>query len=179
VPQNRVLYQSITSADATTLAALTEICMLGNEYSLADKGRWDETYGSFEREFAQFNPEEKVFLVAMQEGKIVGFARFQRQPDMGTWWVQGLEVRAEERGRGVGTDMLIHGLNSLAQRGASTVVSYTSKKNAPSLAVHHKAGFAIITDDFRRLDGSPIGHRDCWMLEVRLGKTGSECKRGP
>jgi RimJ/RimL family protein N-acetyltransferase len=165
-------YRTITSANADQLKALAEISMLGNGYSLSDKACWDETYRWFGREFGEFNPETKVFLVALRDQKIIGFARFQRQAETGTWWVQGLEVRAEEQGHGVGTAMLSRGLTMLRQRGASIVVSYTSKKNARSLAAHRKAGFAIITDDFNRFDGTPIGHRDSWMLTAELHQKG-------
>ncbi len=78
--------------------------------------------------------------------ELVGFSRFVSSVGFGLWWCRGLEVVPQCQRQGVGTALLVNGLNYLTQTGAKVLRSGTSSQNHASQATHIKAGFRLITD---------------------------------
>lgn len=68
--------------------------------------------------------------------------------------ISGLETLPEARGRGYACKLLRTTVNYLINNGSSRVYSHVDKRNIPSLSVHKKAGFCIISDCARYVDGS-------------------------
>ena len=143
--------------------------MKGNEYSLDDKERYKETWDHFSKEFGEFDGDNEVFLAAGLEGQLIGFARICRKPEEPEqWWIMGLEVCQELRGRGIGTAFLTKALDEVAHRHGKTVLSCSHKDNRGSLLAHQRAGFAVTTDRFERFDGKMTQNESHWLFRVNL-----------
>ena len=72
--------------------------------------------------------------------------------------ISGLETLPEVRGKGYAGKLLQATMRYLKDIGVEKVYSHVDKRNIPSLSVHKKAGFSIISDFARYLDGS-VSHR--------------------
>ncbi|MBN2212289.1 MAG: GNAT family N-acetyltransferase [Sedimentisphaerales bacterium] len=139
--------QITQSDDRDMLRQLAEISMKGNEYDLADEVHWKNTLSHFEQEFAEFDGENNVFFIAEQAKKIIGFARGSRRKDKPEqWWLNGLEVLEDYRGRGIGTQLGQAIIDELSKPKISCLWAHIAKNNIASLKVAQKLGLRIITD---------------------------------
>ncbi|HUW83957.1 MAG TPA: GNAT family N-acetyltransferase [Phycisphaerae bacterium] len=151
------------------LKQLTEISMKGNNYSLSDEVRWDATMSHFQREFSDFDGESNVFFVAEQGERVIGFTRGSIHPGRpGQWWLNGLEVREEHRGAGVGTRLTQARIEALSKRRITSIWARIAKSNLGSLIVAHKLGLRILTDRAETITGTYDDSGRSWFLRMNL-----------
>lgn len=112
------------------------------------------------------------FLVAEQEGRVVGFARAGRYSDRCVYSGVGehaVYVAREARGLGLGRRLLEELAAECERRGFYKLTSRVFSDNAASLAAHRGAGFEEVGVQRRhgKLDGV---WKDCVLVERLLGE---------
>jgi ribosomal protein S18 acetylase RimI-like enzyme len=116
---------------------------------------------------AQVADPQRVLLVAVVEGTVVGFARagrmappadapFADMPD--GLFLLGVMVADEWRRRGIGRAMTLPRLRWIAERG-DTAYYFTNAGNQASIDLHRELGFREIDPDFRAPGASFDGGR--------------------
>lgn len=68
--------------------------------------------------------------------------------------LHSLETAREERKKGYAYQLVIQVLDYLRSMGYKAVYSHVNKRNKPSLMLHKKCGFEIISDSATYLDGT-------------------------
>jgi ribosomal protein S18 acetylase RimI-like enzyme len=117
---------------------------------------------------AQVPDPDKMLLVAVVDGAVVGFARAGRtappadaqaadMPD--GWFLLGVMVADAWRRRGIGRAMTLPRLRWIAER-ADSAYYFTNAGNQTSIALHRELGFVEIDPDFHApgisSDGGPV-----------------------
>lgn len=121
-------------------------------------------------EVAQWFELELPFIVAEQDGVVVGFARVgpysEREAYAGIG-EHGVYLAPSARGRGLGRRLLVELCGEARRYGMHKLTSRIFTTNAASLAAHRAAGFSEvgILRRHARLDGE---WRDCVLVEVVL-----------
>jgi mycothiol synthase len=132
--------RTYSGADSERVHAL-----LDEAYAGWDRGyvaRSHEGWVSFMTKHDDFDPE--MWFLAERDGELVGCALHWRA-HQGRGWVKDLVVRESERGQGLGTALVHHGLRAYAARGVDRVglkVDSTNPTGAPQL--YERLGF--VTD---------------------------------
>jgi mycothiol synthase len=110
---------------------------------------WDETSASLALEdwvqwmtgCLEFDPA--LWFLAERDGELVACALHWDSVD-GRGWVKDLAVRAEERGRGLGSALLRHGFAAYVARGASGVGLKVDATNPTgAVRLYEREGFAV------------------------------------
>jgi phosphinothricin acetyltransferase len=109
-------------------------------------------------------------FVAVDDGKVVGWVATSpystRAVYAGVAW-ESVYVAESARGRGVGRHLLARLIAASEEAGIWTLMAGIAAENAPSLAVHERAGFRRIGVQ-ERVGRDPIGRwRDVVLLERR------------
>lgn len=117
---------------------------------------------------AQVPDPDKMLLVAVVDGAVVGFARAGRmaQPadaqaaDMPEgWFLLGVMVADAWRRRGIGRALTLPRLRWIAER-ADGAYYFTNAANQTSIALHRALGFVEVDPDFHApgvsSDGGPV-----------------------
>ncbi len=89
-----------------------------------------------------------AFLVAERDGVVAGWASAGPfHPRAAYRWTVsvGVYVAGDQRGRGVGRELYEALLPHLAERGFVTAMALISVPNPPSVALHERAGFSLVT----------------------------------
>lgn len=119
-----------------------------------------------EQDFYQFLKEcffktpGAVYAVWEEEGKYVSAVRWELYSD--GVLISALETEPKSRRKGYASLLL----NSVLENIEVPVYSHVHKQNVPSLAVHKKCGFEIISDCARYLDGS-VNSRACTLCRKK------------
>lgn len=117
---------------------------------------------------AQVRDPDKMLLVAVVGGAVVGFARAGRMaPPADThaadmpvgWFLLGVMVADAWRRRGIGRAMTLPRLRWIAER-APAAYYFTNAGNQTSIALHREFGFVEVDPDFHApgvsSDGGPV-----------------------
>ena len=135
-----VTVRTHTDADGTRVQAL-----LDKTYAAWDDGyvaRSHEGWLSFMTEHGDFDPE--MWFLVERDGELIACALHWRAHQR-RGWVKDIVVREDERGRGLGKALLLHGFREYAARGVERVglkVDSTNPTGAPQL--YERLGF--VTD---------------------------------
>jgi len=100
----------------------------------------EDLYALFEID----NPNEKYkFLVAEDDGKIVGYSRIHLYKWNNSAYIITVLVDAKHRRRGIGT-CLLNTMENFARKSKARVLMFdTSSDNTPALQLYFKNGFRI------------------------------------
>jgi L-amino acid N-acyltransferase YncA len=115
-------------------------------------------------------------FVARVDGRVVGWTALgrysSREVYAGVAW-ESVYVAEAARGRGVGAALLAALIPASEAAGVWTLIAGVQANNAPSLALHDRAGFRRVGVQ-ERIGRDGGGHwRDVVLLERRSGTTGS------
>ena len=126
------------------------LCLAGSE-----PGRLDD-FRSFWADWSSGRiAGGKVTVVAWEGGPppygsyrpAAGVARLWESPHCGgKWFVEGLEVIASQRRRGVATSMLQLGIDRLREMGVKSLYAHVRDTNVPSIRTLAKLGFAQVSN---------------------------------
>lgn len=101
-----------------------------------------EPFWQFDRttlaEARRATPTSK-FRVAKVNGRVVGYAVAGRAGARG--YLQRLAVDPEQKGQGIGTDLVHDSIRWLHRRGATSILVNTQERNARALALYEHLGF--------------------------------------
>lgn len=123
-------------------------------------------------------PGQKITVIAEAEDeRTVGVVRFWRSPFCEQkWLVEGLEVHPDWRRRGIGEQLLLTGISHLARQSASAVWSHIRHDNAPSIRLHQRVGFRLVSHgyvnswgDYRANGGEYVLNLRSWNQAAREG----------
>ncbi len=156
--------RAATAADAGAVRAIYN-------QGIAERQATFETRPREPEEVAAWLGSGLPFVVAVEDGDVLGFARLSEYSDRCVYagvGEHGVYVDPRARGRGLGR-RLLEALAAEAQaRGFYKLTSRVFAENAASRAVHRAAGFEEVgVQRFHgRLDGE---WRDCVLVERLLG----------
>ena len=146
-----------SSLPELSFSKLMEVYLEGNlEKACEEYGHYSEFAGLqlAEQDFYQYlrecffaTPGARYFIL---EERGTYYSAVRLEPHLDGMLITGLETAPSERRKGHAEELL----REVLIRADTKVYSHVSKKNAPSLAVHKKCGFNIISDRARYLDGS-------------------------
>ncbi len=110
---------------------------------------WDDDYVArghadwleFMTNHDEFDPD--VWFLAERDGDLVGAALHWKE-QRGDGWVKDIVVREQERGRGLGRALLLHGFHEYRRRGASRVgLKVDSTNPTGARALYERVGFVV------------------------------------
>jgi L-amino acid N-acyltransferase YncA len=158
---------AIRAAAASDAAAVARIYNEG----IAERLATFETRSRTAAEVAAWLEQGLPFLVAEQQGAVVGWARVSPYSDRCVYdgvGEHGVYVARSARGAGIGRMLLEALCGEAAGRGFYKLTSRVFTDNGPSRAVHIAAGFEEVGIQRRhgRLDGR---WKDCVLVERLLG----------
>jgi L-amino acid N-acyltransferase YncA len=159
---------TIRTAAACDAAAVARIYNEG----IADRLATFETRQRSPQDVASWLEEGLPFLVAEQQGDVVGWARVSPYSDRCVYdgvGEHGVYVARAARGAGLGRTLLKALCDEAAARGFYKLTSRVFTDNEPSRAAHVGAGFEEVGVQRRhgRLDGR---WKDCVLVERLLGE---------
>lgn len=93
-----------------------------------------------------FAAPESEYWILEENGAWVSALRTSRIKD-GLYYLEALETRPDSRGKGYAVRLLNAVTDKLQGTGPFSLCSCVSKKNAPSIAAHRKAGFRIVSGE--------------------------------
>ncbi len=99
-----------------------------------------------------FRQPDACCCVLLKDGRYVSALRLERFED--GFLLSGLQTAPHHRNKGYGSRLLQDVLASLCQQDRLPVYSHIHKKNKISLRLHCTAGFCIISDYAKLLDGT-------------------------
>lgn len=117
-------------------------------------------------------PGDKLTIVAEipiphNERVPVAVVRFWRTPYVeNKWLIEGLEVIASYRQRGLAREMVKYGLGLLAERGVTTVSANIDQQNIPSIKLHESLGFRKVSTGSVNSLGDYREHIDEYRLSL-------------
>ena len=147
------------------------VCAIYNQ-GIAERQATFETRPREPRDVLGWLAQELPFLVAVEDGTVLGFARLSDYSDRCVYsgvGEHGVYVGPHARGRGLGRRLLDALAGEAEGRGYYKLTSRIFTENAASRAVHLAAGFEEVgVQRFHgRLDGE---WRDCVLVERLLGE---------
>lgn len=101
------------------------------------------------------------YLIWEENGTYISALRLEPYRD--GFLLAGLETSPTSRRKGYAEKLIRSALNLLAAHGRVTLYSHVDKKNIPSLNLHKKCGFHIISDHAVYIDRS-VNFRACTLL---------------
>lgn len=100
---------------------------------------------AYSKESLEQRMEKGVFLVAVQEGKIVGFANFFRySATSGDVELAAIYVLPEAQGQGIGTSLLMAGIREMGK--VSRVIVKVNRDNPAARRFYEAKGFRFAKD---------------------------------
>lgn len=156
--------RAATREDLPTVAAIYNA-------GIAERVATFETEPRSVGEIASWTSDGRPFIVAEQDGRVVGFARASTYSDRCVYSGVGehaVYVAPSARGSGVGVRLLRELAAECERQGFYKLTSRVFADNAASRAAHRRAGFVEVGIQRRhgRLDGV---WKDCVLVELLLG----------
>lgn len=84
-----------------------------------------------------------LILVAVEVAEVRGYIDQEAQPDQGIAWVHHLVISPAMRRQGVGTALLMRGLQHARQQELTHVMTVVQSKNYPAIKFLERNGFAF------------------------------------
>ncbi len=158
-----------------TEADLDAVASIYNE-GIADRIATFETEPRSAADLAGWARGSDPFIVAVREGRVVGFARVGPYSDRCVYEGIGehaVYVARDQRRTGLGTELLRELTGAAETAGFYKLTTRVFTDNEGSLAAHYRAGFERIGVQRRhgRLDGE---WKDCVLIEILLGDAREE-----
>lgn len=116
------------------------------QLQLAEQDFYEYLWGTF------FKIPGALYAIWWENGKAVSALRLEPYRD--GLLLEALETVPQERGKGYAVSLIQAVQEQLTQQGAVCLYSHVSKRNQPSLRVHARCGFQIISDCAVYVDGS-------------------------
>lgn len=90
------------------------------------------------------------FIVAVNDGRVIGYMAFMDGPSPNSAWATDLVVGQSERRQGVGTKLVNAGIQWCRDRGLSRIYMEMQSKNFPAISIAKKTGlrFAGYSDNY-------------------------------
>ena len=131
---------------------------------------------------ATLGDEDAVFVVAIEDGAVVGFAQSyvsRRREDVGE--IDWLHVVPARRGEGVGSALLSHVEAALLDRGVSRLEGRVLEANESGTGFYEERGYDPLGDREVRIGGETFAERAYTKLasESAEPETGIERREGP
>lgn len=101
-----------------------------------------------------FKEPSASYAVWIHEGHYIAALRIERYSD--GLIISALETHPEHRNKGFASKLIVSVLEYLKSEGRGHLYSHVGKNNYPSLAVHAKCGFQIISNQAVYLDGTVV-----------------------
>ena len=102
----------------------------------------EQRAGKLRDEISTMDPHRKAVFLAYMSGAPVGFCRMIRDRDeTDHWWIAGIVVDPDNRGRGIGRALVSEGIDYARQQGAVVIRSETHTVNGASIGFHEAIGF--------------------------------------
>jgi len=136
--------RAVTSNDAASARKIAVVSMLAWDRDPAPI-ELDKLARKLEKQISALEPDKKAMFVAEKSGAVVGFGRMVRDSgEASQWWLAGLFVHPDHRGRGIGRS-LVRACVSYAKKRAATVIrSETHLDNTTSIRFHERVGFKTV-----------------------------------
>lgn len=99
-----------------------------------------------------FQIKGAFYCVWIIDGCYVSAVRFEPYKD--GLLLESLETKPSERRKGYAQTLILESLEMLKQADCGVVYSHIDKKNVPSIALHEKCGFAVISDTAKLINGT-------------------------
>ena len=121
------------------------------DYFFPDETNKDVAVRKVEEGFCTFLKEEffsregNAYWVLEENGIWVSAMRLNLIND-GLYYLEALETKPDRRKLGYGTKLLEGVIEELGKAGPFRICDCVSKKNIPSIGVHEKCGFRIVSD---------------------------------
>ena len=96
---------------------------------------------SAEQIFSELQDPLQMILAAMIDNQPVGYIRICLQISPTTGWVKDLAVKERFRRKGIGSALLLAGLEWSMEQGLRRIVVETQSKNYPGIQLARKLGF--------------------------------------
>jgi L-amino acid N-acyltransferase YncA len=158
---------TIRPAQAEDLGRVAEIYNVG----IAERVATFETAPRTVKDIAGWVEDGQPFIVAVDNGQVVGWARAGAYSDRCVYQGVGehaVYVHPDARGRGLGRALLIELCAESERRGLYKLTSRVFSDNEPSRAAHRAAGFEEV--GIQRHHGKLEGEwKDCVLVEQLLG----------
>ena len=115
----------------------------------------------------KFDAKRDRIWVAEADGKPVGFAAIQHDPDRRGWAkLRWFLVEKEARGHGVGGRLLKAAVAFSRKAGYKGVLLWTVDDLHAARALYEKAGFKLAFQDPKPCAWAPWGHEQRWELSL-------------
>jgi len=98
-----------------------------------------------------------LILVATEASEILGYIDQEAQPDQGIAWIHHLVVAAPYRRMGLGTALLVRGIQHARQMGLLHVMTVVQSKNYPAISFLQRSGFKFCGYNERYYRNHDIG----------------------
>jgi RimJ/RimL family protein N-acetyltransferase len=106
-----------------------------------EESRYKEFLRWLADDFARIDRSSRTYIVAEDDGVIVGFVRLWLSPYLNEWVNDGMVVAPDYRRQGIGTQLVRLILGLAWDLGAPSVIAHIGNQNVPSIRLHEKAGF--------------------------------------
>ncbi|MCR4955737.1 MAG: ribosomal protein S18-alanine N-acetyltransferase [Lachnospiraceae bacterium] len=83
--------------------------------------------------------EENLYLVAKEDGAVVGYCGYYGALDEGE--IPNVAVKKEYRNRGIAAEMLKQLISEAKERGITRLILEVRKSNEPAISLYEKLGF--------------------------------------
>ena len=93
-----------------------------------------------------FNSEGAACWILEKDGIWISALRISRVRE-GLYYLEALETRPDQRGKGYGSRLLSGVLEEMKKDGAFRLCDCVGKKNAASLKTHERCGFRIVSEE--------------------------------
>jgi RimJ/RimL family protein N-acetyltransferase len=120
----------------------------------------------WEKWFSDKIPGEKLTIIAEEQNAVVGVTRFWKTPYCDNkWLIEGLEVIAPERRKGIGKSIVMEGIRILRNMTDEPIYAHISNDNTASIKLHEGVGFKKISSGSITSYGGFRSHVDEYLFE--------------
>ena len=104
-----------------------------------------------------------TYWILEEEGEYKSALRIT-ETESGLFYLEALETPPKEREKGYGTELLMKVIKTMKEDGPFRLCDSVGKHNTPSLKVHEKCGFSVVSEDAYDYLNKEVDDR-CYGLE--------------